>query len=238
MPLQSNPRNRLTESFISVGAVLFCMVLYKEVANELPSVYWEHGYDELSERFDCSKSTLVRARKHAGLPKKTDYNKVESTHGVSLERVLYHLHHDAEMSTPEMADALDISRGTLAEWFQREGVPKRSRSEAEKLKWDNMDEEQREKQVEAAHKATRKIPRFRTTLKGYEAIRHRRQEFKLHRLAAVAWYGIDAVKGKHVHHKNKIPWDNRKDNLELLEPAEHYRHHANERRDPETGRLV
>jgi len=43
----------------------------------------------------------------------------------------------------------------------------------------------------------------------------------VHRLAAVAWFGFDAVKNKHVHHKNGIPWDNRECNLEPISPEEH-----------------
>jgi hypothetical protein len=53
----------------------------------------------------------------------------------------------------------------------------------------------------------------------------------VHRLQAVAELGIDATRGKHVHHVNEIPWDNRIDNLELMTPAEHGRHHASQRED-------
>lgn len=51
--------------------------------------------------------------------------------------------------------------------------------------------------------------------------------FYVHRLTAIAEYGIDAVKGMHVHHRNRIPWDNRPENLELLPPDRHcIRHHC------------
>jgi hypothetical protein len=53
---------------------------------------------------------------------------------------------------------------------------------------------------------------------------------KIHRLAAVAWFGYEAVVGKDVHHVSGIPWDNREDNLEPLDPSEHRRRHAKERR--------
>lgn len=49
---------------------------------------------------------------------------------------------------------------------------------------------------------------------------------KVHRLVAILEYGIDAVAGAHVHHKNEIPWDNRPENLELKEPSDHHSHHS------------
>jgi len=55
------------------------------------------------------------------------------------------------------------------------------------------------------------------------------KEVRIHRLVAVSEYGVDAVKDKHVHHKNSIPWDNRPDNLVPLTHEEHNRvHHSHE----------
>lgn len=51
----------------------------------------------------------------------------------------------------------------------------------------------------------------------------------VHRLLAVAEHGFDEVCDKHVHHRNEIPWDNRPENLEVMTPSEHSRHHARER---------
>lgn len=59
----------------------------------------------------------------------------------------------------------------------------------------------------------------------YEKWTHRQQFVPHHRLLAVAKYGFDAVRGMDVHHKNRIPWDNRPDNIELLTPEEHGRVH-------------
>jgi len=46
-------------------------------------------------------------------------------------------------------------------------------------------------------------------------------EVRHHRLLAVAWFGIDEVEDKVVHHVNGIPWDNREGNLQLLTSEEH-----------------
>jgi len=49
----------------------------------------------------------------------------------------------------------------------------------------------------------------------------------IHRLVAVAEYGVDEVKEKHIHHKNGVKWDNRPENLEPLSNSEHQRLESN-----------
>ena len=63
---------------------------------------------------------------------------------------------------------------------------------------------------------------------GYEEIRHRGNRVYVHRLAAIAWYGYDAVAGHHIHHKNRIPWDNREGNVEPMTASDHRSHHTQE----------
>jgi transposase len=53
----------------------------------------------------------------------------------------------------------------------------------------------------------------------------------VHRLAAVAWFGWDAVVGNDVHHDNNVPWDNREENLTPMGDSEHMQHHAKEFKD-------
>ena len=63
--------------------------------------------------------------------------------------------------------------------------------------------------------------------------------YDIHRLVAIGEFGLEAVTGKVVHHKNGIPWDNRPSNLELIESqAEHARRHAKERDRDKSGRFV
>jgi hypothetical protein len=66
---------------------------------------------------------------------------------------------------------------------------------------------------------------FETIPRGYERWSHKYQgtsEYAyVHRLVAVAEYGVDAVESKHIHHKNGIPWDNRPENIEPVSPGEH-----------------
>jgi hypothetical protein len=77
---------------------------------------------------------------------------------------------------------------------------------------------------------------YRTDHEGYETWRHqyradggekREETVRIHRLAAVAWFGFGAVAddGVVVHHRSGVPWDNRESNLELMDWVVHSNHH-------------
>lgn len=70
-----------------------------------------------------------------------------------------------------------------------------------------------------------KVPYYHTDRKGHERIQagfdYTIDYVKIHRLAAVAWFGLDAVVGKDIHHKNDIGWDNRESNLQPMDHAAH-----------------
>ena len=53
--------------------------------------------------------------------------------------------------------------------------------------------------------------------------------YPLHRLIAIAEYGVEKVSGNVVHHKNHVILDNRPENLEPMSLEDHIRrHHSNE----------
>ncbi|MFB9324284.1 HNH endonuclease, partial [Cryptosporangium minutisporangium] len=55
-----------------------------------------------------------------------------------------------------MSDDLGVSRIQISRWMDDEyGIQRRGASEAEKLKWEQMDEEERKNQVKAAHETVR-----------------------------------------------------------------------------------
>lgn len=66
---------------------------------------------------------------------------------------------------------------------------------------------------------------FWTSEKGYQRGRHiyhgTEEHFKIHRLAAVAWFGFDAVAGNDVHHIDGAPQHNAESNFKLVTRSEH-----------------
>ena len=55
-----------------------------------------------------------------------------------------------------------------------------------------------------------------------------RSRVLVHRLLAVAEFGFKEVAGKDVHHENGCRFDNRAENIELLDPSDHRRLHGEE----------
>ena len=110
--------------------------------------------------------------------------------------VLRRLWCEKGLTQEEVSNRLHTSVRTVQRWISRHGISKKQHLQT---KWVN----------------------------GYHILRHKdgeaNRKVRIHRLVAVAEYGIDAVKDKDVHHKNGVRWDNRPDNLELLEPDEHGR---------------
>lgn len=116
-------------------------------------------------------------------------------------------YHGGEKSLSQLADILGCANASsVSSIMERHGVDRR--------------------------KSTRDMPPwFGTTAKGHEAIKTNmgsrgRGHVYVHRLVAVAEHGVDAVAGMDVHHKNGVPWDNRPENLELKDHAQHRREHA------------
>lgn len=115
------------------------------------------------------------------------------------------------MSTTEVGDKLGTSSGVISKWLDRHGIDTRSISEAM-----------------TRHHGQRPLP-FQTTHQGYEAwkgmVDGENVWVGVHRLAAVAWFGFDAVADGLVHHENDIPWDNRGENLQPMTRSEHNKVH-------------
>lgn len=118
------------------------------------------------------------------------------------------LYHGKGMSLPQMGRRFDVDPTTILYHMEKHGIERRKPANERPLSTQTSDE-------------------------GYSTICHhidgRKHEVKIHRLIAVAEHGFEAVKDNDVHHKSEIPWDNRRENLELMTRSEHMTLHNNER---------
>lgn len=125
--------------------------------------------------------------------------------GWEQEDLMKELYTEAEMSTVELADYFNTGTTTIQRWLDRHGIEKRP--------------------------SNRDKPPRHEWMGGYERIKttvdDRCVTFRIHRLIAIAEYGIEPVlhENKLVHHKNGVKWDNRPKNLELMTNEEHGKHH-------------
>ncbi len=121
------------------------------------------------------------------------------------------------MSTYEIADHFEVTQPTIHKWIQKHEIPTR--------------------------KSNRDIHgNFTMSTRGYmmfqTKVGDKNKMVKIHRLLAVAAHGFDSVKGKDVHHKNGVKWDNRPSNLQVVDPKEHSRMHYDDRQINDLGQFV
>lgn len=138
------------------------------------------------------------------------------------ESVLRELYEDKKLSKRKIADRLGCSTATVTNWMNEFGIESRPHNMAISL-------------------AKGPLEPY-TDDSGYEVIQTRvdyeAKVSAIHRLLAVAEYGFEAVADNVVHHKNGVTWDNRPENIELLEDSEHKSRHAHDKCRDERGRFA
>jgi len=136
------------------------------------------------------------------------------------------LYYAEGLSGYEIADRFGCDSSTIYETMEEAGLERREHGEHQR---------QRDRGSP--------VP-FRTDNKGYE--RWETEAFgeyahvAVHRLAAVAWFGFEAVRDAHVHHKIPVRWLNTEGNLEPVDPGDHIQIHnqAQDRERDARGRFL
>jgi hypothetical protein len=123
---------------------------------------------------------------------------------------------EEDMTMAEMGEELGENSGTICYWMQKHDIQTYNQGRNKRTPGMNM-----------KHDPSGHVQWWNHVYENNEIKRH--EVMSVHRLLAVAEYGVDAVKDKVVHHKNGIPWDNRPGNLEVMERGEHTTHHNRER---------
>lgn len=171
----------------------------------LKQLYVEDGMSqsEIGSIFGTSQSTISRWLNKYNL--KTRPSKDKITGPWRDKESFRHLYFDKEMTIEEMADEWGCGTSTVMRWLKRHGFESRYYTD------------------------NNSAAPFETGGDGYECWYLMEDDaadyVRVHRALAIAEYGIDAVKGKDVHHKNGIKWDNRPENIELLTRSKHARLH-------------
>jgi len=132
---------------------------------------------------------------------------------------LVKLYHDKGLTQAEIAEKANVANSTIVRWMGGFDI------EASIDPTDWLDDYYDSIRVNYAN--------YRISGYGYPMwecrVGEESKSLKVHRLLAVAKYGVDTVKGMDVHHKNNVKWDNRIENIELKDKSEHRTDHAQKR---------
>lgn len=123
--------------------------------------------------------------------------------------ILEHLYWEMELTIPEVADELGCGPSTIHRKLDKYGIETREGGFPDE-----------------PHNKLSYVP-LAIDRQGYERWDNQTDGYwvSVHRLLAMALYGTEEVKGMDVHHENEIPWDNRPDNIALMDPGEHRAYH-------------
>lgn len=156
--------------------------------------------EEIAEYLGCGDGTVNRWVHKFNL----ETSKVGSTNEKIREVDLEKLYWDEGLSQSAIAERCDCSVGLVSKMMDDQDIPVRGGYDGS-------------------------VTVYTGSQQGYQRMYLRdgdhTAKLLVHRLVAVAEFGIEAVEDKVVHHKNEVKWDNRPSNLELMDVDEHSSHH-------------
>lgn len=169
---------------------------------------------KMADVADCSKATIYRWLNKHGIDATQNAAKLADDHPLNSKETVLKEHHENSLSVNEIAQKYDVSR------------------DAVKTRLDRFDIER------VYHNDPDSNGSLYTDQHGYEIWsmtskpHDEKYTLRLHRLMMLPYADPHKIFGDWtefvIHHKNGIKWDNRYDNLEVMDVSEHTIHHQTE----------
>ena len=129
----------------------------KEDVDFLKENYLHMTNKKIAEKFGIGTTTVGNKAKEIGLPAKNNKNRLEHKYEKPMGKILYYFYHEKKMTYKEMAEEFSVGEKTIYDFMKKHNIKPRSYRKITKNRWNNMTKEQREKQVEAAHKKMKQL---------------------------------------------------------------------------------
>lgn len=172
-----------------------------KIKEKLREAYYdERTTKEVAEDFGCSTATIYRWIDKFGFERRESYD----GEWANREKLIK-LYWGERLSQKEIADRFGCDQSTLSTWFQKHGIPTRYTEKPNGT--------------------------VSTTQDGYVYYSGGNDIVWIHQLLAIAdGYDPETVfsPDMNCHHQNRVSWDNRKSNIELLSVSEHTNRHRDE----------
>lgn len=170
------------------------------------------GCSRIARRLGCSRATVHQWLTEYEIETRSEPQ--DTAHDLLRDKeYLYELYYGSGYDQCEIAAFLDVNQSSVSRWMGRHGI----RPSEEKWRRNNA---LSRSSAYALHYVNDGYAEWQAgNLEGDK------YTVGVHRLLAVAEFGIEAVKDKIVHHKNGIPFDNRHENICLMTASEHAMHH-------------
>lgn len=167
---------------------------------------------EIAEKWDCGATTVSKWLRKFDIKTRTPSDWKREYPQLWDEEWLREKYQEEGLTAPGVADIVGCSENAVLNAVEEQGIPKHSQGIVNKTIHPSFDYNR---------------GYMRATAHNYDdGEQVGTDTIRVHRLVAVAKYGFDALKGKVVHHKNGVKWDNRPCNLEIMAQSEHMeRHH-------------